>query len=99
MAAPRAKPSDRKKAMTATAVSASWASTFLGEKQVSDPSLGTRAPCPAVSSTEQREEATEDQMLCSSAAEEWQEQIHLGSKSLPPHYGLVEKVHPSGRLP
>lgn len=40
MAAPRAKPSARKKAMTAPAVSASWASTFLGEKRVSDPFPG-----------------------------------------------------------
>lgn len=57
MAAPRAKPSVRKKAMTAPAVSASWASTFLGEKQASDLSSAMHSPCPHWSSTERWEEA------------------------------------------
>lgn len=89
--------------MMAPAVSASWASTFLGEKQVSDPSLGMRDPCPAVSSTGSWEEGAgrrpqRSQKLCFSAAEEQQEQIHLGSKSLPPHYRLIkkEKMHQAG---
>lgn len=67
-AAPRAKPSDRKKAITAPAVSASWASTFLGGKTGYQKCPRGCTSYSLLSSMESWEEATEEPeavLLCS----------------------------------
>lgn len=72
--------------MTAPAVSASWASTFLGGK--TGYQMCPRG-CALLSSMESWEEATKEPEAVLLCTEEQQEQIHLGSKSLPPKQGLI----------